>query len=185
MNMKSFLKLGIIGIIGFLIQSCAEPELTFEEKLENCLSAYFEVDSVDSYSVLDTVYIENLDSAQLLYEESNVIMEIDKKEIQNRIDTAEIRLTESKKVLDEMTFDMLIPFAEETVASWESTLLIEKAGLNRADSMITVANKELSFIDEARKSVVENKAFYTVLTKVKGEEKLLFVTPKFKVIRED
>ena len=112
-------------------------------------------------------------------------MELSKAETQIRIDSAELRLAEAKVALEEMTFDMLKPFAQETVDSWESTLLIEQSNMTFADSMINVANKELDFIAKARKTAIDDKAFYNVLTSVKGEEKMLFVTPNFQVIRED
>jgi len=184
-KMKNLVQLLIVIIFAAVVHSCSEPAPTFEEQLEESLSSYFKIDSVDSYLLTDTVFVANLDSAQALYEESNKIMELSKAETQIRIDSAELRLAEAKVALEEMTFDMLKPFAQETVDSWESTLLIEQSNMTFADSMLNVANIELDFIAKARKTAIDDKAFYNVLTSVKGEEKMLFVTPNFQVIRED
>lgn len=183
--MKNILRICVLAIFGLVIQSCSEPTPTFEEQLENCLANHFKVDSVDSYLVIDTVFVANLDSAQTLYQESNIIMETSKTETQTRIDSAEVHLAEAKKALEEISFDILKPFAQETIDSWESTILIEEDNIAFADSMINVANKELEFISTARKTVVDDRAFYNVLTTINGEEKMLFITPNFEVIRED
>ena len=141
------------------------------------------VDSVDSYSVVDTVFVSNLDSAKILYEEANSLMDESKIETQIRLDSAVSKLAQSEKDLDAITFEMLIPFAEQNIQSWKDLIIKEKSNIAFEDSMLAVGNNELDFIESARKSAVGDKAYYQILTDVKGRQHLVSISPKYKVIR--
>lgn len=167
-----------------LLVTCADPLPTFEEKLDTALCDYFSVDSVSNVQVIDTVFVENLDSAQVLYEESNVLMQISKDESQIKLDTARVQLEKSKLAMDDASYKLLLPFWEQNILDWENVIKIETENLNFTDSMITVGVEELEFIELARDGIEGKKAFYVVETKVNNELKKVAVSAKFTVIRE-
>jgi hypothetical protein len=183
--MKNLFKVVLIGLVVMLSQACSETAPTFEEQLEACLKSHFEPDSLYSYQIVDTVLVDGLDAEQALIEESKQAMETHKSETGVRKDSAIANLARAESSLQEITFDILIPFAEQNINDWKGVIALEENNLAFADSMISVNESDLDFISNARKSAKDGNAYYYVIAKVKGEDKVVSVSPDFKVLKEE
>lgn len=180
---KSFLAALVLAVL--MLQSCSETVPSFDEQMETCITDYFKVDSLDRIEVIDTIFVSELDSLQLIYESLSTDMTESKEGTIVRLDSAKAKLARAENEIKEITFDMLIPFAEQNIEDWKNIIIQEEANIAFADSVKQVAENELAFCKAARKSIKGEKAYYHVVTELNKEEKVLAISPDFKVIREE
>ena len=179
---KSFIAGLVLAVL--VLQSCSEATPSFEEQIETCVADYFKVDSLESIEVIDTIFVHELDSLQLVYESLSEDMSESKEGTLVRLDSAKAKLERAESEIKEITFDMLIPFAEQNIEDWKNIIIQEESNLAFADSVKQVAEDELAFYEDVRKSIKGEKAYYHIVTELNNEEKVLAVSPEFKVIRE-
>lgn len=182
--MKQILRIALPVLIGFIVIGCSEAEPTFEERIGQSIADYYKVDSAEFVFLIDTVKVENLDSAEVMYIEANEIMEEAKVINQEKLDSAVVYASRSQEAIDECTFDMLIPIMEEQLTVFQGMITDRESDLIYADSMINVAKLELEFIEKARKNIDGNTAYFMVETQILGERKYVMINPAFEIIRE-
>lgn len=174
----------LLSFITIGLFSCGEHEPTFSEKLENALASYYKVDSVDQITSVDTVFVQDLDSAKIENEKARELIDISLKETPIRLDSAKANLENAKKEKEAVTFDMLLPFWEENIKDWENIITMEEENLANAEIMDFELKEQHEFIILAKQKTEGNKAYYLVETNVKNATKLVAVSPAFEVFYE-
>ena len=181
--MKVIVKVSFVFMLGLMV-GCADPEPTFDQKLEDAVCDYYQVDSLEYAKVVDTLFVSDLDSLISVYNEAGDIFKEQNVKSKENLDSAEVWKANTQASLDELSFEMLRPFFEENLVSFQKTIEQEKLNMAFADSMIVVGNEWIDYFNEVRSSATGKKALYTVESKIEGEVKFLDVSPEFKVLKE-